>query len=914
MSHVRIVDDLSTIPENERNLCLVVEQPIPGYEDAYKRCGSKATSLNASRWKYVSHIHAVMPNVRQLYLFRTLEWKHYHCDRHALEKAVKDAKEEDSDITLDLCIYPPTKDVLESPFAKVINVKFDGLTESLIDSIPLVEIATSVHKDTVLSPPDTTKKKPKRQQFHKDVGFTTGRCVIGKDELGVSVPALKPATDDIHVKAMVAISALMKHHIFVDLKDTVYFDTVHASRADDFAKQLHPDNVLEALRSALSNVLNPCGCHGDAHNDNHPNFKPVITLSYFIEIDSVIYRIALIGYSRLSIRGYYERRSKPDAKLVRKIKEVIGGLSSSRIDWEGSLLMINGGVLPEPHKRMGDTELGFCVDHCHMNCFRYLSAWIHFASKLITHFSLSFEDTVGLIIGMYCENNPITFVLVAKDLLLENDSMVNESMADFGFTVRKRMMKKKSEIRKRFGTKFTFPQRFRHCWTREMMTKMMDPVEFRNQSRKVAAACKQCCESWATLKHRKHRLETFVQYSQILEKEIYGAGELVCKHLIPIMSVIGVLPVWMSTMSYLSLASPNYQFFVEKYKLGATQGDSNAFMRMLAHGINRHVVPSPTPIAPKVARRPSSRSKSPSNRVSSKCIFSKGDRNVGERNVDLFHAENESCKFKRVMKGSDRKYFDTVFILQSMYVPNALNNSLNVFSPGEPSPKTIISGHLHEWETTKDEVSLGSSRKSTSPLPERHSRKQKTKKSSSVPKVGPQSTAIMLWLPRKVHRSRGLFKRPPLEPKAFVNSIARHVEVIQNEGLYTSAFEIQVSNKGGRKYHTLVSVRANGVIYVMNDIDLSVVLYLMESQSPSPTYEKKKECTTFGNLFLLLLVYPARWFPKLIGTPSVMDVMDSGTPTVEVRRNNDTMFYLKRLSSKSWQLTPNKVNYTFEYK
>ena len=160
-----------------------------------------------------------------------------------------------------------------------------------------------------------------------------------------------------------------------------------------------------------------------------------------------------------------------------------------------------------------------------------------------------------------------------------------------------------------------------------------------------------------------------------------------------------------------------------------------------------------------------------------------------------------------------------------------------------------------------------------------------------------------------------MFKRSPLEPKAFFsNSIARHVEVIQNEGLYTSAFEIQVSNKGGRKYHTLVSVRANGVVYMMKDIDLSVVLYMMESQSPSPTYEKKKECVVFGNLFLLLLVYPARWFPKLIGTPSVMDVMDSGTPTVEVRRNQDTMFYLKKLSENSWQLTPKNANYSFEYK
>jgi hypothetical protein len=131
-------------------------------------------------------------------------------------------------------------------------------------------------------------------------------------------------------------------------------------------------------------------------------------------------------------------------------------------------------------------------------------------------------------------------------------------------------------------------------------------------------------------------------YRQILEKEIYGAGDLVCKHLIPIMSVLGVMPVWMSTMSSLSVKSSNYQYFVEKYKLGNTQADSNAFMRMLAHAIHLPVVPASPPMTPKAARRPSSRSKSPSNRVPTKCIFSKGDRNVGEKNVDLFHADNES--------------------------------------------------------------------------------------------------------------------------------------------------------------------------------------------------------------------------------------------------------------------------------
>jgi len=721
----------------------------------------------------------------------------------------------------------------------------------------------------------------------------------------------KPATDDIHVKAMVAISALMKHHIFVDLKETVYFDTVHASRAGDFSQQLHPDNVLEALWSALSNLLHPCGCHGDAHNDNHPNFKQVITLSFFIEIDGVIYRLALIGYSRLSIRGYYERRSKPDAKLVKKIKQVIGGLNSSRINWDGSVLMINGGELPEPHKRMGDTELGFQVDHCHMNSFRYLSVWIHFSSELITHFSLSFKETVGLIIGMYCENNQITFVLVAKDLLLENDSMVNETMSDIGFTVRKQMKTKKTSIQKQFGKIFTFPQQFCNCWTREMITKMMDLKELQRQSRKVAAACKQCCQFSATLKHWMGRLDTYVKYSGILEKEIYGAGDLVCKHLIPIMSVIGVLPVWMSTMFYLPVKSTNYKYLIEDYKVGTTQADPNELMRMLAHATHLPVVPATPPISPKAARQPSSRSRSPSNRVRSKCIFSKGDRNVGGKNVDVFHAENEFCKFKRVMTGSDSKYFDMVFIQQSMYVPNALNNSLNIFSPGKPGPETIVSGHLHEWETTDDDVSVGSSRKSSSRLPERSTRKQKTHKSASRPKVLPESKSILLWLPRKVNRSRGLFKRPPLEQKAFVDSIGRHVEVIQNEGLYSSAFEIQAFDKGGCKYHTLVSVRANGVVYVMKEIDLSVVYYMMESASRLPTYEKKKECTVFGNLFLLLLVYPTWSFPKLIGTPSVMDGV---TPTVEVRRNKDTMFYLKKLRENSWELTPKNSNYTFEYK
>jgi hypothetical protein len=103
MSQVKIVKELSDIPENELNLCIVVKVPKSGYKDSYEHCNPKDLGLNVSRWKYVSHIHVMMPNLWQLNLFQSLEWKHYHCDRDTPEKAVEASK-----LNINLCAYLPT--------------------------------------------------------------------------------------------------------------------------------------------------------------------------------------------------------------------------------------------------------------------------------------------------------------------------------------------------------------------------------------------------------------------------------------------------------------------------------------------------------------------------------------------------------------------------------------------------------------------------------------------------------------------------------------------------------------------------------------------------------------------------------------------------------------------------------------
>jgi hypothetical protein len=91
----------------------------------------------------------------------------------------------------------------------------------------------------------------------------------------------------------------------------------------------------------------------------------------------------------------------------------------------------------------------------------------------------------------------------------------------------------------------------------------------------------------------------------------------------------------------------------------------------------------------------------------------KSSRNVlprEGRNLNIFHAENVTCKYVQISKCSDPNYYDTVFIGQSIYVPKVQNNSLTIFSPDEAMQTTISTGSLHSWDT-KEIVALGIPRK-----------------------------------------------------------------------------------------------------------------------------------------------------------------------------------------------------------
>ena len=162
MVKVRLITDLLEVPDVERNLCLIAEVPMLGYVDVYKGAPNPTVAINPVCWKYVSDIHIVMPNVKQLYVFKTLEHKHYHYDKDDLITAIKSTK-----LPIKIHIHKPGENVLHSAFVKVINKDFDEKTQATIDSIPLLKIASSLHKETITGSTKTKKRS------HYDASNTT---------------------------------------------------------------------------------------------------------------------------------------------------------------------------------------------------------------------------------------------------------------------------------------------------------------------------------------------------------------------------------------------------------------------------------------------------------------------------------------------------------------------------------------------------------------------------------------------------------------------------------------------------------------------------------------------------------------------------------------------------------------------
>jgi hypothetical protein len=115
---------------------------------------------------------------------------------------------------------------------------------------------------------------------------------------------------------------------------------------------------------------------------------------------------------------------------------------------------------------------------------------------------------------------------------------------------------------------------------------------------RVALECRRVMDKFLQVAHHDCHLKICMNLNKFLAKHIYGAGKLVSKHLVLIMSALGLLPSWMSTTSFVTNKSRNYVKLVERFRIGDTPADANMFLRQLTNAFNH-----PTAMAGAVASK-----------------------------------------------------------------------------------------------------------------------------------------------------------------------------------------------------------------------------------------------------------------------------------------------------------------------
>jgi hypothetical protein len=150
-----------------------------------------------------------------------------------------------------------------------------------------------------------------RGNYQNNYGFSILN-ICGRDqESGIRTPLQNDGTNTqqaIFVKLSNVLSSLTK----------IPFNMVHShpERIGKFARQIHPDNVIEGLTLAYTHIkanqsqqpTQYFDCHVDSYNSQQDHFNYLIIVARITKVElNKFCRISVIGYGRKSIDDYFER-------------------------------------------------------------------------------------------------------------------------------------------------------------------------------------------------------------------------------------------------------------------------------------------------------------------------------------------------------------------------------------------------------------------------------------------------------------------------------------------------------------------------------------------------------------------------------------------------------------------------------
>jgi hypothetical protein len=392
--------------------------------------------------------------------------------------------------------------------------------------------------------------KPKhsvRQSYFEDFGWTSNQCTSRKDDaLGIAGPRVKPGTGEAVIKTLLRTCSDILRALNLKLFD------FGVERVRLFAGKLAANNVVEAMRMAITDGTNLCGIHEDGRNDT--NFPEVPVFSKFIVVGGKRYRVSIIMYSRQSIWTYLNRKNRMDGESVRWVLRIFNGIPHERRFIIADSFPRHGSESSNCH------GLAYSQVPCHMHPSFFVSPVIHFGLMLAFTHSLDLAELVSIFRAWAAMPYTTYFFTSAVVILLQAKVLPCRGLPLGRFLLLlMRKLKEENTKQKIPGLRFANYRAVhvpgKQAWvdsTTEIVRLCLDG-SFRSEP----PGCK------------KERASLYETTRKGIMKEIKYAGPLVTNHLMAVLSIVGLVPLWYGeehtaddkskSMAYLRLGVEDHQ-------------------------------------------------------------------------------------------------------------------------------------------------------------------------------------------------------------------------------------------------------------------------------------------------------------------------------------------------------------------
>jgi hypothetical protein len=393
------------------------------------------------------------------------------------------------------------------------------------------------------------------RRFH-DYGFTSSICTSRRGSLnGVSHPILKPNTLDVTiVDCFVTGSDMARNTELPWLAASGLFafqDPDYSTRHDDFARHIHPNNIIEAMRLHGSHPGSFCGVHSDKQNLKKESMSLVVGINVFYNAE----RLGATFYSRVGPESFHNNSERYDP-FTQFVIDSYQSLSDNRRRISVDLL--------KGSSRPGLFQLPIISNPCNLNPTGYHQITLYLMTSLAQQMCLSLPEMVSVVAAYdIIPNNP-SYFYVAVVAVLSSTTSSRLLSAHYGYA---------------FG--YLIASLMMDFWATKPVKESVPGLRFCHYTKSSVPTgtewVKQCDEKLGLILHvnatyplarsKQSRFKVCREVLGRFAKNIPDAGLLITNHSMALMSELGLLPSWIIEHAEIGVSLRYMKWFVERYGL-----------------------------------------------------------------------------------------------------------------------------------------------------------------------------------------------------------------------------------------------------------------------------------------------------------------------------------------------------------